>query len=212
MFENTLKESIVGRAVKENKVNINIVNFRDYSKDKHKKVDDSPYGGGAGMVLKPEPLFDAVDDIKRSLKKPVKVVLLTPQGQVFNQKKAEKFSLEENLIFICGHYEGFDERVRIGLVDEEISIGDYILTGGEFPALVVVDAIVRLIPGVLGSQDSHITESFTDDLLEYPQYTRPSEYRGMKVPDVLLSGNHKEIEIWRKEQAVRRTKERRPEL
>ena len=212
IFDNFLKQSIFGRAVKTDKVSVNIVNFREYSKDKHKKVDDAPYGGGSGMLIKPESIFDAVEDVKKKLKGSVRVILLTPQGRCFKQGVAKELTSYDNLIFICGHYEGFDERIREFLVDDEISIGDYILTGGEIPAMVVVETVVRLLPDVLGNESSHDVESFCEGLLEYPQYTRPEDFKGMKVPEVLLSGHHKEIANWRKQQAEKRTKKRRPDL
>ena len=207
MFDNFLSESIIGRAINNHQVIINIHNIRDYSTDPHKKVDDYPFGGGRGMVLMPQPVFDAVD----ALKTPDSfIILMTPQGEVFKQKKAYELSLKKHLIIICGHYEGFDERIRT-LVDLELSIGDYILTGGELASQVVTDSIVRLIDGVI-TKESHLNDSFNNDLLDYPVYTRPSDYKGMKVPDVLLSGHHKNIEKWRHEQSIERTKKRRPDL
>ncbi len=207
MFDNFLSESILGRAINNHQVIINIHNIRDYSTDPHKKVDDYPFGGGRGMVLMPQPVFDAVD----ALKTPDSfIILMTPQGEVFKQKKAYELSLKKHLIIICGHYEGFDERIRI-LADLELSIGDYILTGGELASQVVTDSIVRLIDGVI-TKESHLNDSFNNDLLDYPVYTRPSDYKGMKVPDVLLSGHHQNIEKWRHEQSIERTKKRRPDL
>ena len=207
MFDNFLTESIIGRAIKDKKVEINIYNIRDYSKDPHKKVDDYPFGGGRGMVLMPQPVFDAVD----ALKTPDSfIILMTPQGEVFKQKKAYELSLKKHLIIICGHYEGFDERIR-SLADLELSIGDYILTGGELASQVITDSIVRLIDGVI-AKESHLNDSFNNNLLDYPVYTKPVDYNGMKVPDVLLSGHHQNIEKWRHEQSVIRTKKRRPDL
>ena len=207
MFEGFTTESIIKRAIENDKVKIKVTNLRDYANNKHNQVDDTPYGGGAGMVLKCEPVFNAVEDLK---KKNSKVILMTPQGKTFNQKMAESLSKEKDLIFICGHYEGFDERI-LSLVDEEISIGDYILTGGEIPAMAITDSITRLLPGVI-ENESKENESFTDNLLDYPTYTKPREYRGMKVPNVLLSGDHKKIDEWRKEEQVKKTKEKRPDL
>ncbi len=213
MFEPVLNESIIKRAQNKDKVKIYIHNLRDYSADKHKKVDDRPFGGGSGMVMRPEPIFNAVEDIKLKTKsKKLKVILLCPQGEKLNQKIAKRLAKYKHLILICGHYEGIDERVRQYLVDEKISIGDYVLTGGELPAMVLVDCLVRLIPGVLGNKNSLNFESFAGNLLEYPQYTRPANYRRMKAPAILLSGNHKKIAEWRKNQAVKRTKKIRPDL
>ena len=217
MFKGPFDESMIKRAQEKQLIEIKIHDLRNWAKDKHKTVDDKPYGGGPGMVLMPQPIFDAVEELKmengklKNKLKNKKTVLLTPQGKPFKQKKAQELSHLDHLILIAGHYEGFDERIR-DLVDEEISIGDYVLTGGELPAMVVVDAIIRLIPGVLGSEESLENESFSSSKLEYPQYTRPEEFKGIKVPEVLLSGNHAEIDKWRKEQAVKRTKQRRPEL
>ena len=213
MFEPVLNESIVKRAQNKRKVKIYIHNLRDYSQDKHKKVDDRPFGGGSGMVMRPEPIFRAVEDIKLKAKiKKSKVILLCPQGERLSQKVLTRFAKYEHLILICGHYEGIDERVRQYLVDEEISIGDYVLTGGELPAMVLVDCLVRLIPGVLGDKNSLNFESFAGNLLEYPHYTRPANYRRMKAPAILLSGNHKKIAQWRQNQAIKRTKKLRPDL
>lgn len=205
-----LQESILKRAQDSGAVEIKLVNFRDYALNKHKNVDDVPYGGGAGMVLKPEPLFGAVRDLP-----PVegrrKIILLTPQGRVFNQQIARQLASNDELVLICGHYEGFDERIRF-LADEEISIGDYVLTGGELAAMVVIDAVSRFVPGVLGKPVSSEEDSHTEGLLEYPQYTRPPEFEGMKVPEVLLSGHHAKIREWRRKEALRRTFLRRPDL
>ncbi len=207
MFEGFLTESIIKRAIEKEKVTINIINFRDYSLDPHHKVDDTPYGGGSGMVLTPQPIMDAVDDLKTE---DAKVILLTPDGIKYTQQMAYSLSNCKHLIIICGHYEGFDERIR-SIVDMEISIGDYVLTGGELPSMVITDSIVRLIDGVI-DKESHLNDSFNDNLLDYPTYTKPRVYRGMEVPSVLLNGNHKEIEEYRKSEALKRTKERRPDL
>lgn len=207
MFDGFLNESIINRAIKRNLVQINVINFRDYTLDPHGKVDDTPYGGGAGMVLTPQPIFDAVEDLKTEN---TKVILLTPDGKTYNQEMAYSYSKEEHIILICGHYEGFDERTRT-LADSEISIGDYVLTGGEIPSMVITDSITRLIDGVI-EKESHEYDSFNNNLLDYPTYTKPRDFRGMKVPDVLTSGNHKEIEKYRLEQQIKRTKERRPDL
>ena len=205
MFQEVLNSSIIGRAQKKNLVKIKAHNLRDWTKDKHKTVDDKPFGGGAGMVMK----VDVVDRALQSLP-PGHKILLTPQGKTFNQKTAQRLSKLNKLILVCGHYEGFDERIR-SLVDEEISLGDYVLTGGEIPAMVMTDAVVRLIPGVIEAE-SLKDESFSQNLLEYPQYTRPEEYKKMKVPAVLLSGNHEKIKQWRQQEAEKRTKKRRPDL
>jgi len=215
MFEPVLNESIVKRAQNKGRVRIYIHNLRDYSQDKHKKVDDRPFGGGSGMVMRLEPIFRAVEASIRNTQYAIRntqVILLTPQGKTLTQKVCKKLAKYKHLILICGHYEGIDERVRQYLVDEEISIGDYVLTGGELPAMVLVDCLARLIPGVLGDKNSLNFESFTGNLLEYPQYTRPANYRRMKVPAILLSGNHKKIAEWRKNQAIKRTKKIRPDL
>ncbi len=208
MFNGVFSESIIKRAVEGKKVEINIIDFREFTLDPHKKVDDTPYGGGAGMVLTPQPIFDCVESIRTEKSK---IILLTPDGVSYKQQVAYDLSKEEHLIIICGHYEGFDERIRT-LADMEISIGDYVLTGGEIPAMVLVDSIVRLIPGVIKEQ-SHIEDSFNNDyLLDYPTYTKPRVFRGMEVPEVLLSGDHAKIDAWRKEEAIKKTKERRPDL
>ena len=215
MFDSPFSTAIFKRAFDRKLVNINIHNIRDYTHDKHHTVDDYPYGGGAGMLLKPEPLFEAVESIKSSIKEmppSLPIILLTPQGRPFSQQIARELSQYSHLIFICGHYEGVDERVHQHLVTNEISIGDYVLSGGELAAMVVADAVIRLLPGVLGSEDSPIDDSHTTGLLEYPQYTRPSEYREWSVPHILLSGNHAQVAKWRHEQAMLRTIERRPEL
>ncbi|OGX08396.1 MAG: tRNA (guanosine(37)-N1)-methyltransferase TrmD [Omnitrophica WOR_2 bacterium GWA2_47_8] len=209
MFAPLLKESIIKRAQAKKKVSIKVHDLRKFTKDKHKKVDDRPFGGGPGMVMTPQPIFDAVKKIKG--KKKATVILTCASGKTFNQKMAKQLAKERNLIIICGHYEGIDERVN-RIVDESISIGDFVLTGGELPAMVLVDAVTRLVPGVLGKAESLLSESFENNLLEYPQYTRPANYKGMKVPDILLSGNHKKIESWRLEQAKAKTKKTRPEM
>ncbi|MBU1726032.1 MAG: tRNA (guanosine(37)-N1)-methyltransferase TrmD [Candidatus Omnitrophica bacterium] len=210
-FKPVLDESIVKRAQEKGKVKIFVHDLRDYTLDKHRKVDDRPFGGGSGMVMNAEPIFRAVEAIKSRGHK-ARVVLLCPQGETLTQKSAKRLSKFKHLILICGHYEGIDERVRQKLVDEETSIGDYVLTGGELPAMVLVDAVVRLVPGVLGDKNSLNFESFEGNLLEYPHYTRPANFKGMCVPQVLLSGDHKKIELWRKEQALKRTKKKRPDL
>ncbi len=207
MFDGFLNESIIKRAIESSKVKINIHDFREYSTDPHKKVDDYSYGGGAGMVLMPQPIFDAVESIRTEESH---VILLTPQGRVYNQKKAMSLLEYKHLIIICGHYEGFDERIRT-LADEEISIGDYILTGGEVASMVIMDSVTRLIDGVI-NHESYENDSFSDDLLDYPVYTKPYDFRGMKVPDVLISGNHKKINEWRVEQQILKTKAKRPDL
>jgi tRNA (guanine37-N1)-methyltransferase len=213
MFAAVLNESIIKRAQHKGKVKICIHDLRDYTRNKHKKVDDRPFGGGSGMVMTPDPIFNAVEEIKsQPTSHNPQVILLCPQGKRLNQKIALKFAKFRHLILICGHYEGIDERVRKYLVNEEISIGDYILTGGELPAMVLVDSVVRLLPGVLGDKNSLNFESFKGNLLEYPQYTRPATFKGKAVPEVLLSGDHQRIEIWRKKEALKRTKERRPDL
>lgn len=207
MFDGFLSESIIKRALDKNLVEINVHDIRTYSTDKHKRVDDYGFGGGQGMVLMPQPIFDAVEDIKTNESK---VILMTPQGQPYKQSKAYDLSKEKHLILICGHYEGFDERIRT-LADMEISIGDYVLTGGELASMVITDSIVRLIDGVI-TTDSHIKDSFNDNLLDYPVYTKPVNFRGMEVPEVLLSGHHKNIDEFRKNESLKRTKERRPDL
>lgn len=207
MLEGFFQESIMKRAIDKNLVEINLINFRDYSTDPHGKVDDTPYGGGAGMVLTCQPIFDCINSIKTS---DSKVIMLTPDGIPYKQTQAYNLSKEKHLILLCGHYEGFDERIR-SIVDLEVSIGDYVLTGGEIPALVLVDSIVRLIPGVI-EEKSHIEDSFNDNLLDYPTYTKPRIYQEMEVPEVLLSGDHKKIDEFRQEMRYNRTRERRPDL
>lgn len=207
MFE-SVKQSILGRAIEKELIELNLVNIRDFSKNKHKKVDDTPYGGGAGMVIRPDVVYDAYKSV---YEKDAKVIYLTPQGKTLNQKKVEDLSKEKHLILLCGHYEGIDQRVIDKIVDEEISIGDYVLTGGEIPAMVLIDSVSRYVEGVL-NQESIKEESFSEDLLEYPQYTRPEIFEGAKVPEVLLSGHHLNIENWRKEQSLKITQEKRPDL
>ena len=213
MIEDGLNTSITGRAIKEGLINLNCVDIREYTTDKHGHVDDYPYGGGAGMVMQAQPIYDCYMDIveKNNIKKP-RVVFLTPTGSVFNQQMSRELANEDDIIFLCGHYEGVDERVIELIVTDNVSIGDYVLTGGELPAMVMIDSISRNIKGVLNNKDSAETESFTTNPLEYPQYTRPVVFMDKKVPDVLLSGHHKNIEKWRMEKSVERTKERRPDL
>ncbi|MCB9746895.1 MAG: tRNA (guanosine(37)-N1)-methyltransferase TrmD [Candidatus Omnitrophica bacterium] len=210
IFKPVINESIIKRAQEKNKVVIKVHDLRDYTEDKHKKVDDRPFGGGPGMVMSLQPIVDAVRKIKGRRK--VKTILMCPTGKPLTQKLAKKLTNDKNFIIICGHYEGVDDRVRKLVVDESVSIGDYILTGGELPALVLIDCLTRLVPGVLGAKDSLKDESFESNLLEYPQYTRPADFHGVKVPNVLLSGNHHEIQKWRTEQAITRTKKNRPDL
>ena len=209
MFAGPLDESIIKRARADGLLDLAIHSLRDYTHDRHRTVDDKPFGGGPGMLLKPEPIFEAVEQIARDH---TRVLLLTPAGRPFSQAVARELARQPHLLLICGSYEGFDERVREALADDELSIGDYVLTNGALPAMVVIDAVTRLLPGVLGDDESAHDESFSHGLLEYPQYTRPADFRGMKVPEVLLSGNHAEIEKWRLEQAKKRTTERRPGL
>jgi tRNA (guanine37-N1)-methyltransferase len=211
MFPFLIDYGIVGRAVERGKIQINVVNIRDFAEGPHLMTDDRPFGGGDGMVMKPEPIFQSLESIPK-VKGKRKVVLLTPQGQLFDQSIAQSLSTLQQIILICGRYEGVDERVRSRYVNMEISIGDYILTGGELPAMIVVEAVSRLIPGILGSERSHIEESFEDCLLEYPQYTRPRVFKGDEVPSVLLSGDHKKIRLWRRAQSIKRTLEKRPDL
>ena len=207
-----LNTSITGRAIDKGLISVEAINIRDYSKDKHHHVDDAPYGGGAGMVMQPEPIYDAYEALAARTGKRPRVIYLTPQGQVFNQKIAEELAKEEDLVFLCGHYEGIDERALELVVTDYLSIGDYVLTGGELPAMVMIDCISRLVPGVLNNDVSAEFESFHDNLLEYPQYSRPEEWHGKKVPEVLLSGHHANIEKWRRQQSILRTRERRPDL
>lgn len=213
MFKGVLGSSILKKAEEKNLVSYNVVDFRTYSEDKHNRVDDYPYGGGGGMILTPQPIFDAIEDISKgnsTLKK--RIILLCPQGERYTQKKAEQLARFDQLIFICGHYEGYDERIREHLVTDEISIGDYVLTGGELAAMVIIDSVTRLLTGVLGNETSAVTDSFSTGLLEYPHYTRPVDFRGLKVPEVLLSGHHKNIDEWRHREALKRTFQRRPDL
>ena len=212
MFESPLSCSILKRAQDNGVVEIVLTDIRDFTTDSYRKVDDKPYGGGPGMVMMAGPVFDCFEHVRKLSKSKGRVILLTPQGEKFSQKKAIKLSRGNRLILICGRYEGFDERIRVGLGAEQISIGDYVLSGGELAAMVVVDAVVRLLPGALGDENSKTDDSFSTGLLEYPQYTRPEVFAGMKVPDVLLSGNHEKIAKWRQQQAIERTKKNRPDL
>jgi tRNA (guanine37-N1)-methyltransferase len=215
LFESPLQSAIFQRAKDKGLASFNIYNIRDYTHDKHHTADDYPFGGGAGMLLKPEPVFEALEDVLKDRQpgeEPVPVILTTPQGKPFSQPLAYQLAEHKRIVILCGHYEGVDDRVREHIVTEEISIGDYVLSGGELPALVIADAVIRLIPGVLGSEESAAADSHTDGLLEYPQFTRPADYRGWKVPDVLLSGNHARIAAWRREQSILKTAQRRPDL
>ena len=214
MFDAVLSESIIKIAQKKGACKINIIDLRKFTKDKHKKVDDKPFGGGPGMVMNVEPFFEAINYIRHRTKQErlkTRIILMSPKGSTFNHKLSTKLARYEHIILLCGHYEGIDERVR-DLVDEEISLGDFILTGGELPAMILIDGVVRLLQGVLGNEDSSKDESFSNGLLEYPQYTRPANYKGMKVPEVLLSGDHKKIKKWRKEESFKVTKKKRPDL
>lgn len=212
MFHGVFGASILKKAQEKNAVQIAVHNFRDYTTNRHQKVDDYPYGGGAGMVLAPQPLFDAVEAVTTETKGKPRIILMCPQGERFSQQKAEELAQEEHLIFLCGHYEGYDERIREHLVTDEISIGDFVLTGGELASMVITDAVVRLLPEVLGNETSAVEDSFSTGLLEHPHYTRPADFRGLTVPDVLLSGNHAKIEEWRHKESLRRTYNRRPDL
>ena len=219
MIMEGLSKSIIGRAQQKECISLDAVNIRDYTLDKHQKVDDYPYGGGAGMLMQAQPVYDAYRAVLESIHsrgacpdRKVRVIYMTPQGEVFSQQKAVELAKEEDLIFLCGHYEGIDERALENIVTDYVSIGDYVLTGGELPAMVVIDTISRLVPGVLNNEESAETESFSDGLLEYPQYTRPADFRGMKVPEVLTSGNHQKIAEWRNKESLRRTFLRRPDL
>ncbi len=207
-----LNTSVIGRAMEKGVITVNAMNIRDYSGNKHNQVDDYPYGGGAGMVMQPGPVCDAYEALCRNLGKRPRVLYMTPQGRVFSQKIAQELAGEEDLVFLCGHYEGIDERALSLIVTDYLSVGDYVLTGGELPAMVMIDCISRLVPGVLNNDESALIESFSDNLLEYPQYTRPEIYEGLRVPEVLLSGHHKNIDTWRRQEAIRRTLERRPDL
>ena len=211
-FTGPLQSSILGRALNSGVATVKLHDIRSYAHDKHQVVDDYAYGGGPGMVMKPEPLAEAIESVKALTRPPGRVVLMTPQGRPLQQSVVDELVTEERLVIVCGHYEGVDERIREHLIDDEISIGDYVLSGGEYAAMVVIDAVVRRLPGTLGSADSLLEESHSDGLLEYPQYTRPSEFRGWRVPDILLSGNHGEIARWRRRQRIIRTAQRRPDL
>jgi tRNA (guanine37-N1)-methyltransferase len=227
MFQGVFSASIVGKALEKGIVQFNAINFRDFSTNKHHTVDDAPYGGGSGMVLKPEPIFAAVESVVGDVRElsgdvalppageaalGTRIILLCPQGERFNQAKARELSQASHLVLICGHYEGYDERIREHLVTDEISVGDFVMTGGEIPAMAVIDSVIRLLPGALGNEESALSDSYSDGLLEYPQYTRPAEFRGWAVPEVLRNGNHREIEQWRRRQSILRTAKRRPEL
>lgn len=212
MFEAVLRESIIGRAASKQIVELEFHNIRDYTENKHRKVDDYPYGGGLGMIMQCQPIFSAVEDIVAKLGEKPHTILMSPQGKTFDQAKAREFASYKNLMIICGHYEGIDERVTEAIVDEEISLGDFVLTGGEIAAMAVADATCRLIPGVLKEDASHMVESFSEGLLEFPQYTRPPVFMGMEVPEILLSGHHANIEKWRRYESLKRTFEKRPEL
>lgn len=211
MVQNGLSQSIIGKAIDRDLIDLEVTDFRDFSVNKHNSVDDAPYGGGAGMLLRPQPIFEAMDQVNAKNPSHKRVILLDPAGVTFNQKVAEEFAQEDHLVFICGHYEGYDERIRT-LVTDEVSLGDFVVTGGELGAMVMIDAISRLVPGVLGNEQSAVTDSFSTGLLEHPQYTRPPEYRGLKVPEVLMNGNHKLINQWRDKMSLKRTYERRPDL
>lgn len=215
MFDGVFSASILGKARDKGLVSLNTIDFREFSNNKHNTVDDYPYGGGGGMVLKAEPIFTAVESLLDPLldiKSKPRIILMCPQGEPYSQRKAEELAKEQHLIFICGHYEGYDERIREHLVTDEISIGDYVLTGGELPAMAVIDSVVRLLPGVLGNETSALQDSFSDGLLEYPHYTRPVQFRDWQVPDILVSGHHANIELWRRQQSLLRTWSKRPEL
>ena len=212
MIEQGMHTSIIGRAIAGGYLSIDAINIRDYAFNKHQKVDDYPYGGGAGMLMQAEPVYLAYESIQKKLGYRPRVVYLTPQGEVFHQTMAKELAKEKDLVFLCGHYEGIDERVLDEIVTDYVSIGDYVLTGGELPAMVMMDSISRMVPGVLSKQESGETESFAENLLEYPQYSRPEEWHGQKVPPVLLSGHHANIEAWRREQSILRTAKRRPDL
>lgn len=217
MFHTVMRSSLIGRAQSAGVLDIGVTNFREYSTDRHHTVDDCPFGGGAGMVLKPEPIFNAVESLRARPVDPAeqfatRVILMSPQGRLLSHEAAEELASSDHLVIVCGHYEGFDERIRTHLATDEISIGDYVLTGGELAAMVLIDAVARFVPGVLGNNESHRVDSFADGLLEYPQYTRPREFRGLGVPEVLLSGDHAKVAHWRRRQALLRTVRRRPDL
>lgn len=212
MITGALSTSIIGKAMERGQISLEAINMRDYTLDKHNKVDDYTYGGGAGMLIQAQPVYDAYQAVVKSSNKKPRTIYVTPQGPTFNQEMAKEFAMEEELVILCGHYEGIDERVLEEIVTDYVSIGDYVLTGGELPAMVMIDAIARFVPGVLNNDESAMTESFHDDLLEYPQYTRPAVWHGKEVPAILLSGDHKKVDEWRLEQSVLRTKERRPDL
>lgn len=212
MMRAVLEESIIGRAVKAGILDIRYINIRDFAQNKHNRVDDAPYGGGMGMVMQAEPIYRAFQSVLESADDKPKVIYMSPQGSVFSQEKAKELANEEHLVLLCGHYEGVDERVLEDIVDEELSIGDYVLTGGEIPAMTVIDAVARMIPGVLPAEDAYSEESLYNGLLEYPQYTRPPEFLGREVPEVLLSGHHENIRKWRREESIRRTCKKRPDL
>lgn len=212
MIEQGLNTSIIGRAIQKGLLSLEAINIRDYANNKHMKVDDYPYGGGAGMVMQAEPIYAAYEALCQRIEKKPRVIYLTPQGRVFSQDMAREFAAEEDLVFLCGHYEGVDERVLEEIATDYVSIGDYVLTGGELPAMVMMDAISRMVPGVLSNEESGVGETFHGNLLEYPQYSRPEEWRGRKVPEVLLSGHHANVEKWRREQSIIRTARRRPDL
>lgn len=212
MVSQGLHESIIGRAIEKGVISLEVINIRDHADNDYGKVDDYPYGGGAGMVMQAEPIYRAYRAVADRLERAPRVLHMTPQGQVFTQQMAQEFAREEDLVFLCGHYEGIDERVLEEIVTDHVSIGDYVLTGGELPAMVMVDAISRMVPGVLSNKESALSDSFQDGLLEYPQYSRPREWRGREVPEILLSGHHANVEKWRREQSLLRTRERRPDL
>ncbi|MBQ4517805.1 MAG: tRNA (guanosine(37)-N1)-methyltransferase TrmD [Clostridia bacterium] len=212
MIRAVLEESIIGRAIKAGILDIHYINIRDFAQNKHNRVDDAPYGGGMGMVMQPEPIYRAFQSVLESAEDKPKVIYMSPQGSVFSQDKAKELAKEEHLVLLCGHYEGVDERILEEIVDEELSIGDYVLTGGEIPAMTVIDAVARMIPGVLPAEDAYSEESLYNGLLEYPQYTRPPEFLGREVPEILLSGHHENIKKWRREESIRRTCLKRPDL
>lgn len=212
MFHGFLSHSIMGKAMEKGLIKANLINFREFSDSKHYTVDDTPYGGGGGMVLRPQPIFDALDHLLADLPERPPIIMMTPQGKPFSQRMAEELAMHPHLVLLCGHYEGFDERIREHLVTHEVSMGDYVLTGGELPAMIMMDSVSRLLPEVLGNPMSHVDDSFSTGLLEYPHYTKPADFRGMKVPEILLSGHHAKIDKWRREQAILRTWKRRPDL